>query len=245
MANDDDKWYDSIIGGADDSNVPLRGAEAGETDNGGSSSDGGLTRRSYLASAGATAAALAGCTGRTSQPVVTPVTVFGFGGGTAIRQSEEPSTSVAESEPNDTRGAATPVALGERVRGDLRPSDSDWYALEMSSGQQLAVTFSRSSQTGVTAVIVYDADGVFSNLRYVSTDETVGFEVTAESSGTHHVQVVDTQSSDGAYTLTLENASATETPDSDSGTETPAPTPVEDDYGQQGYGEYGYGGIKA
>ncbi|ELZ46961.1 carbohydrate binding module (family 6) protein [Halorubrum coriense DSM 10284] len=245
MAKDDDTWYDSIIDGSGDSSMPLLGTETGETDDGGSPSDGGLTRRSYLASAGAAAAALAGCAGRAGQPVVTPVTVFGFGGGTAIRQSEEPSTSVAESEPNDTLGAATPVALGEQISGDLRPSDSDWYALELSNGQQLAVTFWRSSQTGVTAVIVYDADGVFSNLRYISTDETVAFEVTAETSGTHHVQVVDTQSSDGAYTLALGDASATETPDSDSGTETPTPTPIEDDYGQQGYGEYGYGGIKA
>jgi hypothetical protein len=172
--------------------------------------------------------------------------VYGFGGGEAIRQAEDVATSITESEPNDTQQAATGVTLGTKVSGSLSPSGSNWDALALSSGQQMAVTLRRSSRTGVSAVIVYDADGVFSNLRYVSTDEEVTPEMTAESSGTHHVQVVDTQSSDGAYTLTLESASATETSSTDSGTETPtSPTSVEDDYGEQGYGEYGYGGIEA
>lgn len=244
MTDDNDGWYGSIIRRFGAGNDSLTGTGAGEDTDGGASSGVNLSRRSYLAGAGATAAALAGCAGRTEQTFVKPVTVFSYGGGAAIRQSRQLSTSVAESEPNDTQQAATSVALGTSVGGYLEPSDSDWYALELSSGQRMAVTLERSSQTGVTAVIVYGADGVFSNLRYVSTDEAVTFEVTAETSGTHHVQVVDTQSSDGAYSLTLESASATETADgTDSGTETPIS--VEDDYGEQAYGEYGYGGIKA
>lgn len=245
MTEDNDDRYDDIIEGFSSVKGFLLETKAEGTGDGGPSNDISLTRRSYLVGAGTTAAALAGCTGRTGGTVVSPVTVFSYGGGAAIRQSEEISTQITESEPNDTQQNATGVTLGTRIDGSLEPSDSDWYALEMSSGQGMAVTFQRSSQTGVTAVIAYDADGNFSNLRYISTDEAVSFDVTAETSGTYHVQVVDTQSSDGAYTLSLESASATESTDTDSGTETPTSPSVEDDYGEQGYGEYGYGGIKA
>ena len=266
MSDDDDTWYGSItrqLAGVSDS---LLRSEGGSAD-GDSSNTARLTRRSYLAGTGATAAALAGCSGRTERAVVRPVTVFGYGGGTVIRQSEKISTSVTESEPNDTQQAAMRVELDTRVSGDLAPSDSDWYAFDVSSGQVVAVSLQRSAQTGVTAVVLYDADGVFDNLRYVSTDEEVTFAATAETSGTHYVQVVDTQSSDGAYTLTLATATDTSTTTETDRTETPVstesstetstptstatptstvtPTPIDDDYGEQGYGEYGYGGIKA
>ena len=245
MAGNSDDRDDGIIGGFSGVKNSLLGTETGATGEGGASGDVGLTRRSYLAGAGTAAAALAGCTGRTGGTGVNPVTVFSYGGGAAIYQSAKISTAITESEPNDTQQNATSVALGTRIDGTLETSDSDWYALELSSGQRMAVTFQRSPQTGVTAVIAYDADGEFSNLRYVSTDEAVTFEVTAETTGTYHVQVVDTQSSDGAYTLSLESASETESTETDSGTETPTSPSVEDDYGTQGYGEYGYGGIKA
>lgn len=245
MAENNDDRDDGVIEIFSSVKKNLLEREAGGAGDGGASNDVSLTRRSYLLGAGTTVAALAGCTGRAETAVVSPVTVFSYGGGAAIRQSETVSTQITESEPNDTQQNATGVTLGTRIDGSLEPSDSDWYALEMSSGQGMAVTFQRSSQTGVTAVIAYDADGNFSNLRYVSTDEAVSFDVTAEISGTHHVQVVDTQSSDGAYTLSLESASATESTDTDSGTETPTSPSIEDDYGEQGYGEYGYGGIKA
>ena len=258
MGKDSSSWYDGIIEDISAVSNSLTGSETEEIPDSDRSSGLSLSRRSYLACAGTTAAAVAGCAGRTERSTVQPLTVFGYGGSTVIHQSQSLSMSVTEAEPNDTHEAAMRVDLGTMVSGDLGPSDSDWYAVEISSGQQMAVTFQRSPQTGVTAVIVYDADGVFTNLRYVSTDEEVAFEVTAETSGTHHVQVVDTQSSDGAYTLTLASASATDTPVStDSGTETTTPTATStptttstptatstaDDYGEQGYGEYGYGGI--
>ncbi|GAA0553265.1 hypothetical protein ABNG02_03085 [Halorubrum ejinorense] len=245
MDEESDHRYDRIIEGFSSVRGLLPGTDAEETADSDPSSRASLSRRSYLAGAGMAAATLAGCAGRPGGTVVKPVTVFSYGGGAALRQTETTLASITESEPNDTRQNATRVPLGTRVDGSLEPSDGDWYALDVSSGQQIAVTFQRTSQTGVTAVIAYDPDGTFSNLRYVTTDEVVTFEMTAETSGTHHVQVVDTQSSDAAYTLSLETASASDSTDTDSGTETPTSPSVEDDYGQQGYGEYGYGGIEA
>lgn len=270
MADDSDNWYGSIIDRLGGVNGSLPGGES-EQNADGRSGGLSLTRRSYLAGAGTAAVALAGCAGQTTESVVQPLTVFGYGGGTVIQQSESLSMSVTESEPNDTRQAAMGIGLGTTIDGDLTQYDSDWYAFDVSSGEQLVVTFRRSSPTGVTAVIVYDTDGVFSNLRYVSTDGEVAFGVDAETGGTHYVQVVDTQSSDGPYTLKVGRTSGTGTPtttetptttDTPTTTETPTvtetptttepgtatptstATPIEDDYGEQGYGDFGYGGVE-
>ncbi|MDS0281599.1 hypothetical protein [Haloarcula onubensis] len=232
-----------------------------------------LDRRSYLAAAGLTTAALAGCGGLDSRKQVSPVSSFGYGGAPVLQQTS--SLTVSESEPNDREGNADVIDVNTTVDGTLTASDSDWFLVELSAGDDIVVGFSRGSATGVTAVILYDTEGTFSNLRYVSTDDPVTMTGTAETSGTYFVQVVDTQDGDGDYTLTVgdgttatptptetatptptetatptptptETATPTPTPTETATpvvTETATPTPVEDDYGEQGYGEYGYGGI--
>jgi len=214
-----------------------------------------LNRRSYLAAAGATTATVAGCADLGRSGTVSPVSSFGYGGAPALQQTS--SLSVSESEPNDTEGNADSVTIGSTVTAALTASDSDWYMVDLSAGDETVIEFSRDAASGVTAVILYDPNGEYSNLRYVSTDEPVAFGQTAETSGTHYVQVVDIQNSDGGYTLTVTNGSATETAtatptetetatatETETTTATPTATPTsEDDYGEQGYGEYGYGGI--
>ena len=130
-----------------------------------------LDRRSYLAAAGLTTAAMAGCTGRDRSKTVRPVSAFGYGGSPALQQTS--SLTVSESEPNDTEGNADAISLGTTVSATLTVNDSDWYLVDLSSGSEVTVEFSRSASSGVTAVILYDTDGTFSNLRYVSTDEPV------------------------------------------------------------------------
>ncbi|MDS0258350.1 hypothetical protein NDI56_02870 [Haloarcula sp. S1CR25-12] len=221
-----------------------------------------LDRRSYLAAAGATTVALAGCADLGAGSAVQPVSSFGYGGEPVLRQSS--SLSVSEAEPNDSEGSANAISMGATVAGSLTASDSDWYTIELSTGDDVAIEFSRSATTGITAVILYDPAGEFSNLRYVSTDQPVTVAQTAETSGTYYVQVVDTQDSDGDYTLTVGNGTeatptqtATPTP-TETATPEPTATPTEtetatptetersdDDYGEQGYGDYGYGGISA
>jgi len=227
-----------------------------------------LTRRSYLAATGLTTAALAGCADLASG-TVSPVSTFGYGGGPALQQPS--SLSVSESEPNDSEASADAVRVGATVTATLDRSDSDWYTVGLSRGDEVAIEFARTAPTGVTAVILYDPDGEYSNLRYVSTDQPVVVGKTVEQSGTYYVQVVDTQDSDGSYTLHVgtgtdtPTATPTETPTvtptetptvtptdtptvtpTDTPTVTPTDTPtLEDDYGEQGYGAYGYGGINA
>jgi len=214
-----------------------------------------LDRRSYLAVAGVTTAALAGCASRDSGETVRPVSAFGYGGGEVLRQTS--SLSVSESEPNEREGNANAIGLGATVTGTLTVSDSDWYTVDFSAGNEITVEFSRDAPTGVTAIILYGPDGTYSNLRYITTDDPVSMTQMAETSGTHFIQVVDTQNSDGGYTMTVSDGTMTTptetaTPEA---TETATPvvtetrtvtstaTPAEDDYGEQGYGDYGYGGI--
>ncbi|WP_277540883.1 hypothetical protein [Haloarcula laminariae] len=253
-----------------------RGNQLLTRDTEGSSSEDGLLmdRRTYLAAAGLTTAGIAGCTGLGGGGTVQPVSAFGYGGGPTLQQTS--SMTVSESEPNDRQGSAEAINLGATVAGTLSVNDSDWFMIDLSAGSDIAIEFSREAASGVTAVILYDTDGEFSNLRYVATDDPVSMAQTVEASGTHFVQVVDTQDSDGGYTLTVSDGTAatetetatpvvtdTATPtQTDTATPTATPTrtetatPVvtdtatptattEDDYGEQSYGEYGYGGIAA
>jgi len=57
----------------------------------------------------------------------------------------------------------------------------------------------------------------------------------------HYVEVVDVQESDGDYTLTLTTGSRPKTTAEGS----PTVSSVEDDYGEQPYGENTFGGIDA
>jgi len=217
-----------------------------------------LDRRSYLAAAGLTTAAVAGCADLDSGQTVQPVSSFGYGGGPVLQQTS--SLTVSESEPNDRQGNADAISLGATVSGTLAVSDTDWYLVDASAGDDIAVEFSRQAASGVTAVILYSPDGTFHNLKYVASDDPVTVAGTAETSGNHFVQVVDTQNSDGDYTMTVGGTSTTPTPTETAtpvvtetatpeSTETATPvvtettTSAEDDYGEQGYGEYGYGGI--
>jgi len=99
---------------------------------------------------------------------------------------------------------------------------------------------------GVSSVVLYGPDSDYKDLVFVGIDDPARVVETAATTGTHFVEVVDVQRSKGAYSLAL-------TADSDSGTPTqtatatptPTATPLDDDYGTQTYGEYGYGGVDA
>jgi len=180
-----------------------------------------LDRRSYLLAAGAATAGLTGCLGQASARTigVDAVSTFGFGGRPAVQQDSLMTVAVGESEPNDIEAQATPIEFGSTVSATLTQSDSDWFAVDVTSGTDVHVEFDRTATSGVTAVILYGPDGDFDNLRYVATDDRVTFVETATESGTHLVQVVDTQSSDGDYTLTVGSSTDVSTP-------TPTPTPT-------------------
>lgn len=207
-----------------------------------------LSRRSLLSAVGVTAASMAGCVGESTKGAkLSSFTAYGFGGASIMTQSTQ---SVTESEPNDRQASAMPVEFGSVISGSLTQNDSDYYSINLSSGEQLTIEFDRTAETGMAAVIVFEPDGDLGNLRYVPSDDPMVFTETAEMSGTHYVQVVDTQNSATDYSLALisTDESTDSPPTTETPTETETTTPSEtttpvDDYGLQGYGQYAYGGV--
>jgi hypothetical protein len=176
------------------------------------------------------------------------LSVYGYGGDQVLASASE-TVTVSESEPNDSQGEAMSVSLGTEIAGQLERAGVDWFAFDADSGETVTARFTRSATDGVTSVVLYGPDGDFGDLVFVGSDDPVDLVETVETAGTHYVEVVDVQNSDGDYTLALTSGStSTSTPTPTSTptvTATPTATTVEDDYGEQSYGEYGYGGVDA
>ncbi|AUV82586.1 hypothetical protein C2R22_13830 [Salinigranum rubrum] len=121
----------------------------------------------------------------------------------------------------------------------LTPAEVDWYAFEAAAGQTVVIELDRDEDDGITALILYDSDGDYLNLKYVGTGQPERIDLdSAPKAGTYFVQVVDVQSGSGPYTLTVQDAqnitpepTATPTPEptatpTPEPTATPTPTPV-------------------
>lgn len=192
----------------------------------------------------------------------TKTLLYGYGGVGIAAAATDTET---ESEPNDHRADADPVAVNTAVDGSLDPQEVDWYSVTTSS--LVAVSFERTSGDGVAAVALYDGSGQFLNQVHVVTDGPVSIPAPAVETDRYLIEVVDVESGDGSYTFTAmaETETTTETPtETTTTTETATPTetttettttatetatPTEtttesaSDYGLQGYGEEGYGGV--
>jgi len=225
-----------------------------------SEAKGAMSRRAMLIATGAATASVAGCvgTGGTDDSAqLQSLAVYGYGGDQVMASTPE-TVTVSESEPNDNRTEAMAISLGTKVDGKLDSAEVDWFGFDANSGQRVVIEFSREATNGVTSIILYGPDGDFQGLVYAGTEDPVHVIETLDKSGTHYVEIVDIQDSEGAYTLTLttdsESTTGTPTPSptptpTPTATATPTPTPtstpVEDDYAEQKYGEYGYGGVDA
>ena len=226
-----------------------------------------LGRRSYLkmsATAVAAAAAFVGHEQVTSVPKQAAVTVHGYGGRPVVQQHGSQTVnavsggslaqlSVAtETEPNDTKATAQRVGVGTSLEATLTPAEVDWYAFEAARGAHVVLELDRAAADGITALILYGPDGDYLNLRYTGSDVPARVDLdSAPTSATYYAQVVDIQEGSGDYTLDVMDGDAvtpTETPTptpTPTPTETPTPAPVDDTFGKQGYGKYGYGGISS
>lgn len=208
-----------------------------------------LGRRSYLALAGTVATGLAGCAGRQSSPssvTMEPLELFGYGGAAIVaRESVSVSaTSESEVEPNDSRATATPISVGTETTAELTAGDADWFAFDASAGDDLSLRLTRASGDGIAGAILYGSDGSFLDMVYSGSTESVVTE-TADTSGTYFAEIVDINDGTGSYTVAVTTGETSVSDPTPTPTETPTqtPTPVDDEYGQQGYGELGYGGV--
>jgi hypothetical protein len=99
-----------------------------------------------------------------------------------------------ELEPNGTPATATPITLGQTVRGVVAgPADADHYALSLVQGQSIVVS-ADSTATGAYRLWLLAGDGT-TELTFTSFDSGVngGFPIgwlfTAPSTGTYYVRV--------------------------------------------------------
>ncbi|WP_138004384.1 hypothetical protein [Halalkalirubrum salinum] len=177
-----------------------------------------LSRRSYLLLAGTAVATVAGQTGDSgvaSAKTADATTVnapdtYGYGGGSVLSQPTAPEiTAIRPLESDSSRDStnktittAEEISLDTAVNSTLPADTSRWYALSVTEGQTIQVDFQRSDPSGVTALVLYDADGDFCSLRYTATDAPVQLLDTIETSETAYLQIVDVQNGDGDYTFT-------------------------------------------
>ena len=237
-----------------------------------------------MALAGAALATGAGVVSQSTETTVPaqvkPMELYGYGG-TPIRTTQSISTAststtstalqlatTTETESNDDRSEASNVGVDVEVSGTLEPAEVDWFAFDLAQGQRVSATLDRQRERGVTAFIVYGPDGKYRDLVYLGNGKPSVLTVEATTAGTHYAEVVDIQSGDGKYTLTIEtvlsdgdtsdgttdngttdNGTSDGTTDNGTTDDTANETPVIDDpsieFGTQGYGELGYGGLSA
>jgi hypothetical protein len=202
-----------------------------------------LNRRSVLMLAGATAGttAMAGCSsGETVSGAVETQVRYGFGGvAVLVSATSSALVSAGEAEPNDACADATAIETDTTVSGTLQQATVDWFAVELTAGDRFDIVFSRVPSDGVTNLVVSGPGCTFKTLRQVGTGQEVRVSATADETGTHYVEIVDIEEGSGDYSVRVDtDPTTTPTP---TPTPTSTPTPV-DEYGEQGYGEYGFGG---
>jgi len=226
-----------------------------------------LNRRRFLGATGMAAVTIAGYAstrwgpGRPDDGANTGLE-FGYGGVPVVgraaasvadeRSSESlsasaelPSRSTAEAEPNDVSADATAILTDTAVSGSLDRAEVDWFAFDVEADTDLQISLGGGASGGVVALAYYDHRRDFVDQVYADASTTVRLEETATGSGTHYVQVVNVEDGNAEYTLTV--STRAESTQTETATPTATATPAEtvDDYGVQGYGEYGYGGVEA
>lgn len=132
------------------------------------------------------------------------------GAGSGSSGSSATPVSAAETEPNDTFGAAQTVAVTSRVTGTIEPlRDTDWYVFDAERRGAIEIGFS-TVPTGIApAFRVHNAEGtalmswIYPRLVGTASETTV---VDLSSAGRYYVAVADDKhdsSSDSPYVLEL------------------------------------------
>ena len=191
----------------------------------------------------------------------------------SLTVSTEPADTqtlaTSEVEPNDSRANATVIGFDADVTGKLAKREADWFAFEVSEEIELTVSFTRSTGEGITGIALYGPEG-FRDQMYVATAQTAEIRETISTAETYFLEIIDVNGGTGSYTVRLETGAdqmpaetptqtpttTTKTPPTATATPTRTPTPAptatltpsqtptpSEEYGVQGYGEHGYGGI--
>ena len=121
-----------------------------------------------------------------------------------------PGDVIAETEPNDTTGAAQPLPnmLGGAFSGDISGSD-DVFSFEATAGDRIAVVVNNDPDNNATNaavdISVIDTDGstVLANEAPFSATSQNAAAGTAANTGTHYVQLQDGGGTESNYTAVV------------------------------------------
>ena len=135
-------------------------------------------------------------TGRTALIALTAllVTVGAFAPGVVFAQTDaDPSPeATTETEPNDITSTANPIQLDQRVRGEMSPYDTDFFAFNVTQpGAHITVNASKDAVGNYTDLsFSVHSDGEYLGAGDVNRFETNGTAiVTAQDAGTYYVRV--------------------------------------------------------
>ena len=122
------------------------------------------------------------------------VIVGTFAPGLALAQAAAgPADAITETEPNEHAGTATPIELDQRVRGTMRPYDTDTFAVEITQpGARIALNLSKGVVGNYTdlGISVRSPSGEGLGGTYIDGSNTSATGlVTAREAGTYYVSV--------------------------------------------------------
>ena len=167
--------------------------------------------------AGAAAVSLAGCTGKEGPTAGGAAARFGYGGEPAVT-SQLTAIDVSEiAEDTDIVNSATSLTIDTPLSTTLSPGSSDLFAFKP-DGKDVTARFTPDSDTGVTALGMFDPDGELLSQAYASSNAPVYLPESLLASGTHYLQVMDVSQSGGDYSLNVSADSTTQSQSAYEGT---------------------------
>lgn len=121
-----------------------------------------------------------------------------------------PRASCADdsSEPNDTAGAATSVAVGTRTGLRVCPANDDWFKIPLRAGDALDASIAFTHTMGDLDLEVYrpDRTTLLGKSDGVADNESLSFRVVPDT-GDYFVRVYGYMNAQNGYSLTLAGAS--------------------------------------
>ncbi len=106
-------------------------------------------------------------------------------------------------EPNGDSSVATSISEGNYQSLEICANDTDWFAIDASSGQSINVSVEFSHATGDLDMTLYDSS-VSQVANAQSTDDNEEISVEAGASGTYYLKVSGYNGALAPYSLVLD-----------------------------------------
>ncbi|MFY4813669.1 carbohydrate-binding domain-containing protein [Haloarcula sp. AONF1] len=168
-----------------------------------------VDRRTCMKLAGVAAASLAGCTGKGVPTTGGSAAKFGYGGEPAV--TTELTAIDVSKVAGDTNmlNSVSSLSIDSQLSTTLSSGSSDLFAFKP-NGEDVTIKFTPGSETGATALGVFDPDGELLSQAYASSNAPVFLPESLPASGTHYLQVMDVSRTGGDYSLDISTDSTTQ-----------------------------------